>query len=145
MSRSEVPPGDKMTATPAVSRTEPELREAILEQTARVRKLKVKPEIEEATRELVSLKVEFKTVTGSEWSDLREEGPILLTTNKVRGRDVLPEWKGLVKQLRSENIISIVCLFWNEFVPFRMNSFHYGMISFHIGTNSFQVFVEFDI
>ena len=105
MSRSGVPPGDKMTATPAVSRTEPELREAILEQTARVRKLKVKPEIEEATRELVSLKEEYKTVTGSEWSDLREEGPILLSTNKVRGRDVLPEWKGLVKQLRRENII----------------------------------------
>ena len=40
--------------TQTVSRTEPELREAILEQTARVRKLKVKPEIKEATRELVS-------------------------------------------------------------------------------------------
>ena len=94
-----------MAGTPAVSRTEGELREAILEQKARVRKLKVKPEIEAATRELVSLKEEFKTFTGREWSDLREEGPILLTTNKVRGRDVLPEWKGLVKQLRRENII----------------------------------------
>ena len=84
---------------------EPEFREAILDQIARVRKLKGKSEIEEATRELVSLKEEFKTVAGREWSDLREEGPILLTTNKVRGRDVLPEWKGLVKQLRSEHII----------------------------------------
>ena len=65
MSRSGAPPDDLMVATPAVSRTEPELREAILEQTARVRKLKVKPEIEEATRELVSLKEEYKTVTGS--------------------------------------------------------------------------------
>ena len=90
---------------PTMTRTEKEIRETILEQTARVRKLKVKPEIEEATRELVSLKEEYKTVTGSEWSDLREEGPILLSTNKVRGRDVLPEWKGLVKQLRRENII----------------------------------------
>ena len=62
--------------TPAVSRTEKELREAILEQTARVGKLRSKPEIEEATRELVSLKEEYRTVTGSEWSDLREEGPI---------------------------------------------------------------------
>ena len=70
-------------ATKQGEKTEPELQEAILEQTARVRKLKVKPEIEEATRELVSLKEEFKTVTGREWSDLREEGPILLTTNKV--------------------------------------------------------------
>ena len=94
-----------MAATPAVSRTEPELREAILEQTARVRRLKVKPEMEEATRELVSLKEEFKTVTGREWSDLREEGPILLTTNKVRGREVLPELKEMVKQLHRGNFI----------------------------------------
>ena len=94
-----------MDATSTVSRTESELRAAILEQTARVRKLKVKPEIEEATRELVSLKEEFKTVTGKEWSDAREEGPILLTTNAVRGREVLPEWKGMVKDLRSKNII----------------------------------------
>ena len=89
----------------AVSRTEPELRVAILDQTARVRRLKVKPEMEEATRELVSLKEEFKTVTGREWSDLREEGPILLTTNKVKGREVLPELREMLKQLHSENII----------------------------------------
>ena len=105
MSRSGAPPGDVTAATPAVCRTEPELREAILEQTARVRKLKVKPEIEEATRELVSLKEEYKTVTGSEWSDLREEGPILLTTNKVRGREILPELREMVKQLRRGNFI----------------------------------------
>ena len=94
-----------MATTPAVSRTEEELRAAILEQTARVRRLKVKPEIEEATRELVSLKEEFKTVTGREWSDLREEGPILLTTNKVKGREVLPELKEMVKQLHRGNFI----------------------------------------
>ena len=86
-------------------KTEPELRVVILEQTARVRRLKVKPEMEEATRELVSLKEEFKTVTGREWSDLREEGPILLTTNKVRGREVLPELREMLKQLRRENFI----------------------------------------
>ena len=86
-------------------RPENELREAILDQIARVRKLKRKPEIEEATRELVSLKEEFKTVTGKEWSDLREEGPILLTTNRVRGREVLPELREMVKPLRRENII----------------------------------------
>ena len=94
-----------IVTAPSVSRNEGELREAILEQIAKVRKLKVKPEIEEATRELVSLKEEFKTVTGKEWSDVREEGPILLTTNAVRGREVLPEWKMMVKQLKSENII----------------------------------------
>ena len=54
---------------------------------------------------MVSLKEEFKTVTGSDWSDAREEGPILLTTNKVRGLEVLPQWKGMVKDLRSKNII----------------------------------------
>ena len=92
-------------STPAVCRTVEELRDSILEQTARVRNLKVKPEIEEATRELVSLKEEYRTVTGSEWSDLREEGPILLTTNTVRGREVLPELREMVKQLRREKII----------------------------------------
>ena len=91
--------------SPAVPRTEKELREIILEQTARVRKLKAKFEIEKATRKLVSLKEEYRTVTGSEWSDLREEGPILLTTNKVRGREVLPELREMVKQLRSKNTI----------------------------------------
>ena len=105
MSRSEFPPGDEMATTPALSRTEPELRVAILDQTARVRRLKVKPEIEEATRELVSLKEEYETVTGREWSDLREEGPILLTTNKVKGREVLPELREMVKQLHRGNFI----------------------------------------
>ena len=88
-----------------MSRNQKELREAILDLTARVRKLKVKPEMEEATRELVSLKEEFKTVTGREWSDLREEGPILLTTNKVRGREVLPELIEMLKQLHRRNFI----------------------------------------
>ena len=92
-------------STPAVCRTVEELRDSILEQTARVRNLKVKPEIEEATRELVSLKEEFKTVTGREWSDLREEGPILLTTNKVRGREILPEMREIIKQFRRKKII----------------------------------------
>ena len=92
-------------ATKQEEKTEPELRVTILEQTARVRRLEVKPEMEEATRELVSLKEEYKTVTGREWSDLREEGPILLTTNKVRGREVLPELREMVKQLHRGNFI----------------------------------------
>ena len=100
MFQAEASSGDQAT-TPA----EKKLRKAILEQKARVRKLKAKPEIEKATRELVSLKEEYRTVTGSEWSDLREEGPILLTTNKVRGREVLPELREMVKQLRREKII----------------------------------------
>ena len=101
----DVEAGVDIFTTPASTRTEKELREVILEQTVRVRRLKVKPEIEEATRELVSLKEEFRRVTGSEWSDLREEGPILLTTNKVRGREALPELREMVKQLRRGNFI----------------------------------------
>ena len=93
-------------STPGVSRAEPELRGAILAQTARVRKLKVKPEIQEATRELVALKKEFKTVAGRAWSDLRAEGPILLTTNSVDGREVLPEFREKLKQLRRDEVIA---------------------------------------
>ena len=84
--------GDMRAATPAMSRTKKELREAILDLIARVRKLKVRTEIDEATRE---------------WSDLWEEGPILLTTNKVRGREVLPELREMVKQLRQGNLIRL--------------------------------------
>ena len=93
-------------STPAVSRTVEELRDSILEQTARVRKLKVKPEIQEATRELVALKKEFKTVAGRAWSDLRAEGTILLTTNSVDGREVLPEVREKLKQLRRDEVIA---------------------------------------
>ena len=82
-----------------------ELREAILDQTTRVRNLKMKSKIEEATRELVSLKRKFKRVAGREWSDVREEGPILLTTNNVDGREVLPELSERLKQLRRGNFI----------------------------------------
>ena len=45
MSGAGAPPGDVLAATPAVTRTEAELRGAILEHTALVRKLKVKSEI----------------------------------------------------------------------------------------------------
>merc|ERR550525_1812276 len=94
-----------MASTQVVSRTEKEIREAILD---RIRKLRVNPGIEEVKRELVSLKEEYKVVTGSEWSDVREEGPILLTTNKVRGREVLPEFREMVKQLRRGNVIRTI-------------------------------------
>ena len=81
------------------------LREAIIDQGARVRKLKVKSEIEEAERRQESLKADWKAATGSEWSEVREEGPILLTTNKVRGKDVLPELRERLKELVRENVI----------------------------------------
>ena len=88
------------------------LREAIIDQGARVRKLRkdratAESEIEEAEKRQESLKTDWKAATGSEseWSDVREEGPILLTTNAVRGKEVLPELKERLKELRRENVI----------------------------------------
>ena len=40
-----------------------------------------------------------------EWSDVREEGPVLLTTNTVRGSEVLPELREMTRQLRRENVL----------------------------------------
>ena len=82
-----------------------ELREAITQQGARVRKLKVKSEIEEALRRQESLKADYKAAVGSEWSEVREEGPILLTSNKVRGRELFPELRERLKELRQDNVI----------------------------------------
>ena len=81
------------------------LREAIIDQGARVRKLKVQSEIEEAERRQESLKADWKAATGGDWSEVREEGPILLTTNAVRGKEVLPELKERLKELRREDVI----------------------------------------
>ena len=81
------------------------LREAIIDQGARVRKLKVKSEVEEAERRQESLKADYKAATGSDWSEVREEGPILLTTNKVRGPEVLPELGERLKDLVREKVI----------------------------------------
>ena len=85
------------------------LSKVIITQSARVRKLKTnragKSRIAEAERRLESLKAEYLADTGREWSDVREEGPVLLTTNQVRGSEVLPELKLKIKQLRRENVL----------------------------------------
>ena len=85
------------------------LREAIIDQGARVRKLRkdraTESEIEEAERRQESLKADWKAATGGDWSEVREEGPILLTTNAVRGKEVLPELKERLKELRREDVI----------------------------------------
>ena len=54
---------------------------------------------------MVSVKAKFKRVTGREFSDVREEGPILLTTNSVDGDEVLPQLKERLKKLRTGNFI----------------------------------------
>ena len=85
------------------------LREAIIDQGARVRKLRTdratESEIEEAVKRQESLKADFKAATGGDWSEVREEGPILLTINEVQGKEVLPEFKERLKELRRENVI----------------------------------------
>ena len=85
------------------------LSKVIITQSARVRKLKTnragKSRIAEAERRLESLKAEFLADTGREWSDVREEGPVLLTSNQVRGSEVLPELKEMTKDLRNRNIV----------------------------------------
>ena len=85
------------------------LREAIIALICLVRKLRTnragESEIEEAVERQELLKADYKAATGSDWSEVREEGPILLTTNAVRGKEILPELRERLKELRRENVI----------------------------------------
>ena len=81
------------------------LREAIVYQGARVRKLEGKSEKEEALKRQETLRADYKAATGSEWSDVRDEGPILMTSNEVRGREVRMELKQRLLELRRQNVI----------------------------------------
>ena len=81
------------------------LREAIIFQGARVRKLEGKSEKEEALKRQETLRADYKAATGMEWSDVRDEGPILMTSNAVRGSEVRQELKQRLKEFREQNII----------------------------------------
>ena len=81
------------------------LREAIIKQGGRVRKLEGNSENEEAVRRLESLVADYKAATGKDWSDVRDEGPILLTFNEVRGNDLRQELRQRLLELREQNII----------------------------------------
>ena len=85
------------------------LSEAILAQLSLAMELRSdrawKSVIAEAERRLEELKAEFLTDTGKEWSDMRAEGPVLLTTNEVRGSEVRPELKLELKQLTRGNVL----------------------------------------
>ena len=81
------------------------LREAIIDQGARVRKLDGNPKKEEAVERLEALKADFKAATGGDWSDVRAEGPILLITNRVRGSEILPEFRERLRELTRNGII----------------------------------------
>ena len=86
---------------PAVKALESLLRSVILDQGAGLRRLRSdtagRAQCQEAVARLQALKAEFQEVSGKVWSDVREEGPIFLTTNAVRGREIMPELKGTVK------------------------------------------------
>ena len=81
------------------------LREAIIFQGARIRKLEGKSEKEEALKRQETLRADYKAATGMEWSDVRDEGPILMTSNAVRGSEVRQELKQRLKDFREQNII----------------------------------------
>ena len=81
------------------------LREAIIFQGARVRKLEGKSEKEEALKRQETLRADYKAATGMEWSDVRDEGPILMTSNAVRGSEVRQELKQRLIEFREQNII----------------------------------------
>ena len=85
------------------------LSEDILAQVSLVKELRSdragKSLIAEAERRLEQLKAEFLTDTGAEWSDVRAEGPVLLTTNKVRGSEALSELTLELKQLTRDNVL----------------------------------------
>ena len=85
---------------------------AITHQARRVRSLcKVRTsrsELEEAEERLKALKAEYLSDTGEEWSDVREEGPIILTRNAVRGEEMSSELTDIVKQLKSDGVMRSV-------------------------------------
>ena len=95
---------DEKTARQILESLKSRLREAIIDQGARVRKLEGN-EKEEALKRQETLRADYKAATGSEWSDVRDEGPILMTSNAVRGREVRMELKQRLLELRRQNVI----------------------------------------
>ena len=59
-------------------------------------------ELEEAEERLKALRAEYLSDTGEEWSDVREEGPIILTRNAVKGPEISSDLTDIVKQLMSD-------------------------------------------
>ena len=91
----------------AVSKLRSLLSELILAQLSLLMELRSiradKSVIAEAERRLTALKAEFLADTGEEWSDVREEGPIILTKNVVKGMEISPELTDIVKQMKRDN------------------------------------------
>ena len=94
-------------------------KQAIIEQGGRVKSLRTertsRTVLVEAEWRLKALKAEYLSDTGEEWSDVREEGPIILTNNAVTGNEVSPELTDIVKQLKREKAMRYLMLnFYNQ-------------------------------
>ena len=85
---------------------------AIVYQGRRVRLMRTerspRTELEEAEERLKALKAEYLSDTGTEWSDVREEGPIILTRNAVNGDEISPELSDIVKQLKRDEAMRYI-------------------------------------
>ena len=84
------------------------LREAIIFQGARVRKLEGKSEKEEALKRQETLRADYKAATKPQpppQSVWKNEGPILMTSDKVTGPEVRRELKQRLREFREQNVI----------------------------------------
>ena len=67
---------------------------------------RLRPDLkEDARRNLSPLKDFFLKVTGDEWSEVKQEGPILLLDNSINGEETFYELKEMCKHLRRNNAI----------------------------------------
>ena len=72
--------------------------------------------LERAEERLKALKADYLSDTGEEWSDVREEGPIILTKNLVRGNEISPELTDIVRHLKSEKTMRYLMMdFYNRY------------------------------
>ena len=93
---------------------------AITQQGGRVRSLRTErisqTVLERAEERLKALKADYLSDTGEEWSDVREEGPIILTKNLVRGNEISPELSDIVRHLKSEKTMRYLIMdFYNRY------------------------------
>ena len=82
---------------------------AMKSQLARVRMMKTvradKSAIEEAEKRLENLKMMWLEDTEDEWSNIREEGPAVLTKNAIKGPEMDIETKELLKNYKEQGLI----------------------------------------
>ena len=65
--------------------------------------------LEKGEKKLVeALKSQYLSDIGEEWSDVRGEGPIILTKNPVKGDEISPELSDIIKQLKSDGALRYV-------------------------------------